>query len=143
MIRALGLRFNDSSDTALHRGVYVPLRRLALCLDCENCFELTYGSCPACGSDTWSSLARFLETASLGEPRDGVRQVVVVAHEQAAMHQALRRAFSGNGSVEVVLDRRRPGGAADGLGSRVGDRRGESDVAARGDGWCVVRRAPR
>jgi len=69
MIKALGLKTSFPADAALRRGVYVPLRRLALCLDCENCFELTCGSCPACGSDTWSSLARFLEAAGLEDSR--------------------------------------------------------------------------
>jgi hypothetical protein len=48
---------------------HVPLRRLALCLDCEACFELGEDSCPACGSTTWTILARFL---SGREPRPEV-----------------------------------------------------------------------
>src|SRR5688572_6925315 len=36
--------------------VHLPLRRLALCLDCEECFEIGDEACPACGSETWTPL---------------------------------------------------------------------------------------
>jgi hypothetical protein len=39
--------------------VHVPLARLALCLDCDACFEMGLDHCPACGSRTWSPLSRF------------------------------------------------------------------------------------
>ena len=48
----------------LAAGIHLPLQKLALCLDCEECFELGYAACPACGSRTWSPLARFFELAS-------------------------------------------------------------------------------
>lgn len=41
--------------------LHLPLRRVALCLDCEVCFELGPAFCPACGSQTWTAIARFLE----------------------------------------------------------------------------------
>jgi hypothetical protein len=41
-------------------SVHVPLNRLALCLDCEECFELGLDACPACSSETWVPLARFV-----------------------------------------------------------------------------------
>jgi hypothetical protein len=44
--------------------VYVPLRQLAPCLDCDECFELGSPMCPACGSATWTSLSRFLAQSS-------------------------------------------------------------------------------
>lgn len=40
---------------------HLPLRLLALCLDCDEGFEIRNGCCPACGSSTWIPLARFLE----------------------------------------------------------------------------------
>ena len=40
---------------------HVPLVRMVLCLDCEECFELGADECPACGSETWTPLSRFLE----------------------------------------------------------------------------------
>ncbi len=52
--------------TSLGTQFHLPLSRLVLCLDCEQCFELGTSVCPACGSETWTPLARFL--ASL---RDG------------------------------------------------------------------------
>jgi hypothetical protein len=48
----------------LRPQLHVPLRRLALCLDCEVCFELGPATCPACGSTTWTAIARFLEHAA-------------------------------------------------------------------------------
>jgi hypothetical protein len=42
-------------------GTHLPLQKVALCLDCDECFELGYATCPACGSRTWSPLARFFE----------------------------------------------------------------------------------
>jgi len=48
------------NDTQFH----LPLRLLALCLDCDECFEIGNGCCPACGSSTWAPLSRFLERRS-------------------------------------------------------------------------------
>ncbi len=45
-------------------GTHLPLQKLALCLDCDECFELGYATCPACGSSTWSPLARFFDLVS-------------------------------------------------------------------------------
>jgi len=42
------------------RTFHLPLGRTALCLDCDTCFEMGAGPCPACGSRTWVSVARFL-----------------------------------------------------------------------------------
>lgn len=40
--------------------LHLPLKRAALCLDCEEIFSLA-SVCPACGSEAWTPLARFLE----------------------------------------------------------------------------------
>jgi rRNA maturation endonuclease Nob1 len=40
--------------------LHVPLERVALCVDCETCFEISNHPCPACGSRTWVSVARLL-----------------------------------------------------------------------------------
>lgn len=40
---------------------FVPLARVVVCLDCEACFALGVPRCPACGSQTWTLVARFLE----------------------------------------------------------------------------------
>lgn len=103
--------------------VHVPLRRLALCLDCEECFEIGSETCPACGSTTWSSLPGFLEEASSprrgrlfdgmpsgsktkGGDRRTARQLVVVADNRGSLCEYLRRAFAGNETVRVVVNRR-------------------------------------
>src|SRR3989442_16012561 len=50
--------FRHTRSAAL--TLHLPLRRLALCLVCEACFEIGIPSCPACGGDTWVLLAKFL-----------------------------------------------------------------------------------
>ena len=47
--------------STLRPQLHLPLKRLALCLDCEKCFELGAAACPACGSRTWTTLSRFFE----------------------------------------------------------------------------------
>lgn len=42
--------------------IHMPLKRLAVCLDCEESFVIS-NACPACGSRTFVLLARFLEGA--------------------------------------------------------------------------------
>jgi hypothetical protein len=44
----------------LRPALHVPLNRLVLCLDCEECFEVGMEACPACSSVTWVPLARFV-----------------------------------------------------------------------------------
>jgi len=44
--------------------MHLPLRQLALCLDCDECFALGCPTCPACGGATWTALSRFLAPAS-------------------------------------------------------------------------------
>jgi len=48
----------------LAAGTHLPFQKLALCLDCEACFDLGYATCPACSSRTWSPLARFFNLGS-------------------------------------------------------------------------------
>jgi hypothetical protein len=145
---------------------HLPLRRLALCLDCEACFEIGTSSCPACGGDTWVLLAKFLDQGPLkalpqfhpfpkswtaeNKGRDeahgqAAKQIFVVARDRERLFEYAKRAFSGNSSVEVVLDRRRgERRGADKTSSpdrRRGDRRlmTEIDNHLRALGWAVVR----
>jgi len=113
----------------------LPFRRLALCLDCEVCFEIGPDRCHACGSETWCTLARFLELRS--EPH--LSQIVVVSRQRPKLYERLKRAFSGNKTVQVILDRRRdePLQGAEGR-VRALDRRAADEV--RTAGWTVVRR---
>jgi hypothetical protein len=59
----------DRSPTTLRPHLYLPLKQLALCLDCEKCFELGVSACPACGSGTVVALAQFLDA---GGPTTGL-----------------------------------------------------------------------
>ena len=89
-----------------------PLKRLALCLDCDECFEIA-DACPACGSETWTALSRFLDW---GRP-DGLSQliartetraqhVVVVSRDRSDIFEKLRKAIGPSSDFEVILDRR-------------------------------------
>lgn len=51
-----------TSGCAVIPTLHIPLRHLALCLDCEACFDMRCRGCPACGGETWVPLAGFLET---------------------------------------------------------------------------------
>jgi len=48
------------TPSTIRAHVHVPLTRLALCVDCEACFELGLHACPACSSRTWVPLSRFV-----------------------------------------------------------------------------------
>lgn len=143
-------------STAL--ALHVPLRRLALCLDCEACFDIGAPSCPACSADTWIPLAGFLDQRPLPlllqfhrgpksrqeSPKAVAKQLLIVARDRGKLYGYLRRAFAGNPTVEVVVDRRRterrrieqPRAAE----RRRGDRRLmlEIDNQLRALGWAVV-----
>src|SRR2546426_11088860 len=131
--------------------VHLPLRSLALCLDCDECFEVGPETCPACGSATWTSISRFLEqTSSSRRPRrpvdspsaakrdDGapgaVQQLIVVARNRRDLYEHLKRAFAGNETIRVLLNR------------RIADRRGAPRAqwgGARRGGRRLARAADR
>jgi hypothetical protein len=137
---------------------HLPLRQLALCLDCDECFGIGSETCPSCGSATWTSLSRFLTRASSARhpghrdavakrPDDSpemVRQLIIVAGDRAHLYEHLRRGFAGNGTVRVLLNRRvgarraRPGPYE--AERRRAERRLPSKVDAllRAIGWAIV-----
>ncbi len=125
--------------------MYLPLMRLALCLDCEQCFEIDALRCPACGSKSIASLARFLGRSSgrSGEAK-GVRHLVIVARSQASLYDYLTAAFAGNATVTVALDRRtverRRSTAPVVADRRRGDRRRDGLILERlrTTGWAVI-----
>lgn len=143
-------------------GLHLPLRNLALCLDCDECFALGYADCPACGSRTWTPAARFLELVSEpGTPRARessrkgpsrravedlaiAKHLLIVARHRRELYEQVKRAFAGHESVEVMLDRRagerrqRKGTPA--LDKRRRDRRSRSviDEQLRTIGWSLV-----
>ena len=136
--------------------IHVPLMRLGLCLDCEECFEIGSDSCPACGSETWMPLARFLETAHArrlvhlvdsGSGHDrtaSTHHLIIVARDREALYRHFADSLAGNPTISVVLDRRHRdrrtderNGAPD---RRRGDRRWRKvDDQLRLLGWAVVR----
>ena len=165
-MRSESTRVNIRHTRSTALSPHLPLRRLALCLDCEACFEIGTSSCPACGGDTWVLLAKFLDQGPLKvlpqfhpfpkswtaeskgrEASNGqaAKQIVVVARDRQKLFEYAKRAFSGNPTVEVVLDRRRSERrTSERTGSpdrRRGDRRlmNEIDNHLRALGWAVVR----
>jgi hypothetical protein len=140
-------------------SVHLPLRRLALCLDCDECFGLGLETCPSCGSATWTSLARFLGQAASSRPRrldspsaangyaeqpERVRQLVIVARNRGHLYEYLERAFAGNETIRVSLDRRvverRAHSGPYAVERRHGDQRlpGKIDGLLRAIGWVIV-----
>jgi RNA polymerase subunit RPABC4/transcription elongation factor Spt4 len=143
-------------------GLHLPLRKLALCLDCDECFELGHATCPACGSATWTTAARFLklvsepEVAHRGSSRKVhsrraaedlaiAKHLLIVARHRRGLYEQIKRAFAGHETVQIVLDRR--------VSERrqrkqlaVPDRRGAADRRARSViddqlrtiGWSLV-----
>jgi len=122
-------------------GMHLPLRHLFLCLDCDECFGVGHEQCPACGSGGWISLSRFLEQGSQPEK---LRQLIIVARNRENLYEHLKRAFAGNETVRVLLDRRlvdRPERAGpDGAERGQDDRRSPSTIAGllRTIGWVIV-----
>jgi hypothetical protein len=133
--------------------LYFPLARLALCADCEVCFEIGFDACPACGGRTWSPVARLIGHSSegsvvravravLAETRGGAaardaRHLVIVSREQPKLFEMLRRELQGNETVTVILDRRgsRPQTALARMNLRW--RNVDRQIAALG--WAIVR----
>ena len=151
-----------SAQTAMH-PLHWPFRRLALCLDCDECFELGPSSCPACSSRTWATLSRFLEIVSperIGrsaartgdrpaprareEERRMARHLLVVARDHIRLYEHLRRTLAGNQSVQVLLDRRgrerRQGKGQPAVDRRRADRRAHANIdeQLRTIGWSLV-----
>jgi hypothetical protein len=103
-------------------GSHVPLSKLALCLDCDECFELGREACPACGSSTWAPAGRFLRPVSApdaprnngrrgisrraAEDRATAKHLLIVARNRPELYEQIKRAFAGHHNVQVVLDRR-------------------------------------
>ena len=127
--------------------LHFPLRRLALCLDCDSCFEIGPGSCPACGSETLAPLARFFQANGSSAPNGKLRkQLLVVARENPHIYEYLKRMFAGNETLEVVMDRRKGDRRGHGM-ARLPERRRtnssdrrrqEIDHQLRALGWAIV-----
>jgi hypothetical protein len=134
--------------------IHIPLQRLALCLDCDVCFELGQTECPACGSQTWSPLARFIgevsekevvravhalvdETKGSARPTaDSPRHLLIVSRDQPKLYKALLTELKGNPTVTVTQDRRTKAQSANGRGNL---RWRNVDQQIRALGWAIVR----
>jgi hypothetical protein len=141
---------------------HLPLRQLALCLDCDECFGIGPETCPSCGSATWTSLARFLAQASSGrqpgrrdaaarqhdDSRETIRQLIIVADDRTHLYEHLKRGFAGNGTVRVLLNRRvlarRARSGPYEAERRQADRRlpSKGDALLRAIGWAIVPTKP-
>jgi len=131
----------------LAEGLHLPLKKLALCLDCDECFELGYSACPACGSATWTPAARFLKLVSEAEaPRGNGRKTLSrrAAEDAAITKHLLIVARHRHETVQVVLDRRegerRRRKEPTAPDRRAADRRARSgiDEQLRTIGWSLV-----
>jgi len=61
---------NAMKDAATASTYHLPLSRLAVCLDCENCFDIAAaGRCPACGGRMSALVAGFLARSLATSPR--------------------------------------------------------------------------
>jgi hypothetical protein len=134
--------------------LHIPLSRLALCVDCEVTFEIGPEQCPACGSETWSALSRFIGNASekaivravhaLVEEAHGIatghespRHLLIVSRQQPKLFQMLQRELTDNPAVTVIQDRR---GTAPPTVGRIPNQRWRNvDHQIRALGWAIVR----
>ena len=133
---------------------HYPLARLALCLDCEVCFEIGPAKCPACGSETWSPLSRFIgdtsdkavvravealveEARGMSAVRDGAQHLLIVSRTQPKLYEMLRRELADHPSLTVLQDRRGQGPKPV---ARIPNQRWRNvDFQIRALGWAIVR----
>lgn len=133
---------------------YFPLARLALCLDCEVCFEIGPEKCPGCGSAVWSALSRFIgdqsdkavaravealveEARGLANARNGGQHLLIVSRTQPKLYEMLRRELGDHPSLTVIQDRRGQGPRPT---ARIANQRWRNvDFQIRALGWAIVR----
>lgn len=136
----------------------MPLKRAVLCLDCEMCFDIGAPHCPACGSDSWVALNRFLVGAlakrrlNLVSHSSNRLQVshdtailLIIGRDQPGLYEKLKAAFAGESNARVILDRRRGDRRSQSGSSTVERRRRDRrtrpnvDTRVRALGWAAVR----
>ncbi len=133
---------------------HFPVGRLALCLDCEVCFEIGPVKCPACGSETWSPLSRFIgdtsdkavvkavealveEARGISAVRNGAQHLLIVSRTQPKLFDMLRRELADHPSLTVLQDRRGQGPMPT---ARIPNQRWRNvDFQIRALGWAIVR----
>jgi hypothetical protein len=125
------------------------------------CFDIGAFSCPACGSESWAALGRFLvgtlskRRLSAADDADDTLEVghdtgilLIIGRDQPGLYEKLTAAFAGESNARVILDRRRsdrrgrPDSPA--VERRRKDRRTRPtvDTRVRALGWAAVRLGP-
>jgi hypothetical protein len=136
----------------------MPLKRTVLCLDCEMCFGIGSTNCPACGSESWVALNRFLLGAPAKRRLNIVRHssnrlhvnhdtaiLLIIGRDQPGLYEKLKAAFAGESNARVILDRRRGDRRSQSQGPSVERRRADRrtrpavDTRVRALGWAAVR----
>ena len=133
---------------------HFPVGRLALCLDCEVCFEIGPEKCPACGSQTWSPLSRFIgdtsdkavvkavealveEVRGISAARSSAQHLLIVSRTQPKLYEMLRRELADHPWLSVLQDRRGQGPMPT---DRIPNQRWRNvDFQIRALGWAIVR----
>ena len=133
---------------------HFPVGRLALCLDCEVCFEIGPEKCPACGSQTWSPLSRFIgdtsdkavvkavealveEVRGISATRSSAQHLLIVSRTQPKLYEMLRRELADHPWLSVLQDRRGQGPMPS---ARIPNQRWRNvDFQIRALGWAIVR----
>ena len=133
---------------------HFPVGRLALCLDCEVCFEIGPEKCPACGSQTWSPLSRFIgdtsdkavvkavealveEVRGISATRSSAQHLLIVSRTQPKLYEMLRRELADHPWLSVLQDRRGQGPMPT---ARIPNQRWRNvDFQIRALGWAIVR----
>jgi len=128
-------------------GPHLPFRRVMLCLECEECFEIGPDACPQCGSETWIPVARLLERRHDSRGNSSrTTYIAVVARDRPVIYRDLAQLFAGDPTFEVVLDRRqgerRSTQRLQAKERRVADRRAYRPQAPLHPfGWIIARRS--
>ena len=133
---------------------HFPVGRLALCLDCEVCFEIGPEKCRACGSQTWSPLSRFIgdtsdkavvkavealveEVRGISATRSSAQHLLIVSRTQPKLYEMLRRELADHPWLSVLQDRRGQGPMPN---ARIPNQRWRNvDFQIRALGWAIVR----
>ena len=133
---------------------HFPVGRLALCLDCEVCFEIGPEKCPACGSQTWSPLSRFIgdtsdkavvkavealveEVRGISAARSSAQHLLIVSRTQPKLYEMLRRELADHPWLSVLQDRRGQGPMPN---ARIPNQRWRNvDFQIRALGCAIVR----
>ena len=97
------------------------------------------------GKSALYELVRRVSTRRPDDQPEGVRQLVIVAHDREHLYELFNRAFAGNETVRVLLDRRvgerRQHSEPHESERRRGNRRSPKtiDGLLRAIGWTIVR----